>query len=97
MGKPFQQWLPQTMEQVCTAARNVKDEGRAIVAGQPVRVFSHDVDTRIMGIAAASHVRVSLDGDGRIVRSESDGTAMGEDSHAVQTVRNDDIRVTAPR
>jgi hypothetical protein len=97
MSKMFKQLLPRTLEEVRAGTKNIKDEGEKSVNGQNTRALSYDVDTRIMGIAVSSHTTIYIDADGRIVRSESDGVAMGKKTHSVQDIRYDDsIRVKAP-
>ncbi|MCB1570663.1 MAG: hypothetical protein KDI72_06415, partial [Xanthomonadales bacterium] len=64
---------------------------------QNLRAVSYDVNTQVMGIDVSSHNTVFIDASGRIVRSVSDGEAMGHKTHSVQTIRYDDsIRISAP-
>lgn len=89
--------VPSTVEEIRAATSNVKDLGMQSVDGQQYRAISYDLNMTIMGIAVATQNTVYLDGSGRIVRTVSDGTAMGQTSHTVQTIRYDDsIRVNAP-
>jgi hypothetical protein len=97
LGGMMDRFIPQSIEEMKAGVRDVRDEGGASVDGKPVRVFAFDTDTRVMGIHVTGHNRVSIGADGRIVRIESDGEAMGRNTHTVQTIRYDDaIRVAAP-
>ena len=65
--------------------------------GANLRAISYDLDTKVMGISVSAHTVVFLDAEGRVVRAESDGVAMGKKTRSVQTTRYDDsIRITAP-
>ena len=98
MSGMFKRMLPMVMEEVRSGISNVKDEGMRNIDGQDLRAISYDVNTKVMSISVSSHNTVFLDGSGKIVRSESDSTAMGQKSHTVQTIRYDDsIRISAPK
>jgi len=89
--------LPQSLDEMRAGTKNIRDEGMRSVDGVSLRAISYDVDTRIMGISVSSQTVAFIDSDGRIVRSESDGVAMGRKTRSVQTTRYDDsIRVSAP-
>jgi len=97
MSKMFKQVIPATLEEAKAGTRNIRDLGERNVDGQTLRAISYDVETRIMGITMASSNTVYIDAGGRIVRSESEGTAMGQTTRSVQTIRYDDsIRISAP-
>ena len=97
LGGMLKNLLPQSLDEMRTGTRNIRDEGTRSVDGQSLRAISYDIDTSIMGIKVSSHSVVFLDAEGRIVRTESDGEAMGKKTRSVQTTRYDDsIRVTAP-
>ena len=97
MSGMIKHMLPMAMDEVRAGTSNIKDEGVRTVDGQDLRAISYAVNTRVMGISVSSQNTVFLDGSGRIVRSESDSTAMKQKTHAVQTIRYDDsIRITAP-
>ena len=97
MSAMFKRLLPSTLEEARAGTSNIKDEGMQTVGGAKLRAISYDVNTKIMGIAVSSHNLVYIDDAGRIVRSVSDGQAMGHKTHSVQTIRYDDsIRITAP-
>ena len=90
--------LPMAMKDVRSGTSNVKDLGMRNIDGKELRAISYDVNTKVMGFSSSSHNTVFIDGSGRIVRSESDSTAMKQKSHAVQTIRYDDsIRISAPK
>ena len=98
MSAMFKRMLPMVMDDVRSGTSNIKDEGSRDVGSQQLRVISFDVNTKVMGFSVSSHNTVFLDGSGKIVRSESDSTAMGQKSHTVQTIRYDDsIRISAPK
>ncbi|MGB0134477.1 hypothetical protein, partial [Dokdonella sp.] len=98
MSAMVKRLVPSTIEEVRAGTSNVKDLGMQSVDGQELRAISYDVNTKIMGIAVSSQNVAYLDASGHIVRSVSDGEAMGRKSHTVQTIRYDDsIRITAPR
>jgi hypothetical protein len=97
MSKMFKQLLPQTVDEVRAKARNVKDEGTRTVDGKSLRAISYDIEMKIVGINVSSHTTVFIDDAGRIVRSESEGVAMGKKTQTVQDIRYDDnVRVSAP-
>lgn len=97
MSGMFKRMLPMVMDEVRSGISNVKDEGARNIDGQDFRAISYDVNTKVMGFSVSSHNTVFLDAGGKIVRSESDSTAMGQKSHAVQTIRYDDsVRISAP-
>lgn len=93
----FKGLMPMTIKEVRAGTRNIRDEGIKSVNGKDLRAISYDVSTQFMGVQVKSHVTAYLDDAGRIVRSESDGQAMGHTTHVVQTIRYDDsIRINAP-
>ncbi len=97
VGGMLKNLLPQSLDDLRAGTRNIRDEGTRSVDGQSLRAISYDTETSIMGIKVSSHTVAFLDADGRIVRTESDGEAMGRKTRSVQTTRYDDsIRVTAP-
>ena len=98
MSGMLKRMLPMAMDEVRSGTSNVKDEGMRNVEGQDLRAISYDVNTKVMGFSVSSHNTVFIDGSGKIVRSESDSTAMKQKSHTVQTIRYDDsIRISAPK
>ena len=98
MSGMLKRMLPMALDEVRSGTSNVKDEGMRNVEGQDLRAISYDVNTKVMGFSVSSHNTVFLDGSGKIVRSESDSTAMKQKSHTVQTIRYDDsIRISAPK
>ena len=97
MSAMFKRLVPSTLEEIRAGTRNIRDEGMQTVDGQNLRAVSYDVNTQVMGIDVSSHNTVFIDASGRIVRSVSDGEAMGHKTHSVQTIRYDDsIRISAP-
>lgn len=97
MSAMFKRLVPSTLEEIRAGTRNIRDEGMQTVDGQNLRAVSYDVDTQVMGISVSSHNTVFIDASGRIVRSVSDGEAMGHKTHSVQKIRYDDsIRISAP-
>ena len=97
MSAMFKRLVPSTLEEIRAGTRNIRDEGMQAVDGQNLRAVSYDVNTQVMGIDVSSHNTVFIDASGRIVRSVSDGEAMGHKTHSVQTIRYDDsIRISAP-
>lgn len=98
MSAMFKRLVPATMDEIRSGIGNLRDEGMQEVDGASLRAISYDVNTKVMGISVASRNTVFIDGSGRIVRSVSDGEAMGRKTHSVQTIRYDDsIRITPPR
>ncbi|SFN46399.1 hypothetical protein [Dokdonella immobilis] len=97
MSAMFKRLVPSTLEEIRAGTRNIRDEGMQTVEGQNLRAVSYDVDTQVMGISVSSHNTVFIDASGRIVRSVSDGEAMGQKTHSVQKIRYDDsISISAP-
>ena len=97
LGGMIKQLVPKTLDDMRANARNVKDEGMKTVDGASLRAISYDYDSKVMGISVSTHTIAYLDGSGRIVRSESDGVALGRKTRSVQTLRYDDsIRVDPP-
>ncbi|MEZ5461687.1 hypothetical protein [Dokdonella sp.] len=97
MSAMFKRLVPSTIEEIRAGTSNVKDEGMQSVDGRELRAISYDVNTKIMGIAVSSRNTVYLDDSGRILRTVSDGSAMGHKTHTVQNIRYDDsIRVNPP-
>ena len=97
MSAMFERLLPASREALRTGARNIRDGGVQSIDGVELRVISYDMTTKLMGITVNTHNTTYLDASGRIVRTISDGEAMGQKTHSVQTIRYDDsIRVTAP-
>ncbi len=97
MSGMLKRLIPSTLDEIRSGTSNIKDEGTQTINGASVRVIGYDVATTIMGISVTSHNTVFIDDAGRIVRSISDGAAMGHKTHTVQNVRYDDsIRISAP-
>ncbi len=97
MSAMIKHLVPAALDDVRAGTSNIKDEGTKSINGQDTRVISYDVNTKIMNFSVSSHNTVFIDASGHILRSESDSTAMGHTSHAVQTIRYDDsVRITAP-
>jgi hypothetical protein len=97
MSGMIQRLLPVSREALRSGTSNIRDEGVQSVDGVELRVISYDMATKVMGIAVKSHNTTYIDGSGRIVRTVSDGEAMGRKTHSEQTIRYDDsIRVIAP-
>ena len=97
MSAMFDRLLPASREALRTGTTNLRDEGMQSVEGVDLRAISYDMSTKVMGITITSHNTTYLDSAGRVVRTVSDGEAMGNKTHSVQTIRYDDsIRVTAP-
>jgi hypothetical protein len=97
MSAMFERLLPASREVLRTGTRNIRDEGVKSIDGAELRVISYDITTKMMGITVNSRNTTYLDASGRIVRTISDGEAMGQKTHSVQTIRYDDsIRVMAP-
>ncbi|HET9033485.1 MAG TPA: hypothetical protein VFN25_11330 [Dokdonella sp.] len=97
MSGMFKRMIPSTIEDIRAGTSNIKDEGLQTIDGQSLRAISYDVNTKVMGVTVSSHNKVFIDDTGRIVRSESDSTAMGHKSHTVQTIHYDDsIKISAP-
>lgn len=97
MSGMMKQFLPQTVEDLRKGISNVRDEGTVEVAGQSLRAIAYDQQIKVMGMTIDSSQRVFVDGQGRVVRSESQSEVRGRKSNAVQTIRYDDsIRVHAP-
>ena len=97
LGGMIKQLLPQSLDDIRDRATNIRDDGVRQVDGAPLRAIRYDLETEVMGIAVSAQTVAFLDAQGRIVRSESDGEAMGRKTRSVQTIRYDDsIRVTPP-
>lgn len=97
MSAMFKRMLPATIQEVSAGMTNVRDLGMQVVDGASLRAISYDMSMKVMGIAVSTHNTSYIDSDGRIVRAVSDGTAMGQTTHTVQTIRYDDsIRISAP-
>lgn len=98
MAGMVKQFVPKSAAELQASTKNVKDEGPTTWEGKPAHLYSYDVDTMVMGANVKSHNKVTIDGAGRLVRSESDGEALGRKSHSVQLIRYDDtIRVMPPQ
>ena len=97
LGGMIKQLLPQSLDDIRDRARNVRDDGVRQVEGAPLRAIRYDLETQVMGIAVSAQTVAYIDAQGRLVRSESDGEAMGRKTRSVQIIRYDDsIRVTPP-
>lgn len=97
MAGMVRQFVPKTAAELQASTHNIKDEGAATWQGQPAHAYSYDVDTMVMGAHVTSHNKVLINAAGQLVRSESDGEALGRKSHSVQTIRYDDsIKVGPP-
>lgn len=98
MAGMIKQFVPKSAAELQASTKNVKDEGPTTWQGKPARLYSYDVDTMVMGANVKSHNKVIIDDTGRLVRSESDGEALGRKSHSVQLIRYDDaIKVRPPQ
>ncbi len=98
MAGMVKQFVPKSAAELQASTKNVKDEGPTTWQGKPAHQYSYDVDTMVMGANVKSHNKVIIDADGRLVRSESDGEALGHKSHSVQLIRYDDaIKVSPPQ
>lgn len=97
MSAMFKRMIPSTIDDIRAGTSNIKDEGTQTIDGKNARVISYDVSTKIMGFSISSHNTVFIDDAGKIIRSDSDSSAMGRKSHTVQTIHYDDsIRISAP-
>ena len=97
MSAMFKRLVPSTIDEIRSGTSNIRDEGMQTIDGSSLHAVSYDVNTSVMGISVATHNTVYIDASGRIVRSVSDGEAMGQKTHTVQTIRYDDsIRIAAP-
>lgn len=97
MSNMVKSFMPDVASDLANTISNVKDEGMQKVGDLSLRAISYDQEMTVMGQTVKSHNTVYLDGTGRVVRSKSTGTAMGQTTSSVQSIRYDDsIRVTAP-
>lgn len=98
MAGMVKQFVPKSAAELQASSSNVKDEGPTTWQGKPAHAYSYDVDLQVMGANVHSHNKVIINADGQMVRSESDGAALGRRSHTVQDIRyGDDIKVIAPK
>ena len=98
MAGMVKQFVPKSAAELQASSSNVKDEGPTTWQGKPAHAYSYDVDLQVMGANVHSHNNVIIDANGLMVRSESDGAALGRKSHTVQEIRyGDDIKVVAPK
>lgn len=98
MSAMFKRLIPSTIEDIRAGTSNIRDEGAQTIDGKNLRAISYDINTKIMGMTVSSHNKVFIDDAGKVVRSESDSKAMGQTSHAVQTIHYDDsIKISAPK
>jgi hypothetical protein len=96
MSGMIKKYLP-LGEEVLHSAKNVTDDGATTWQGQPAHAFSYDTDTTVMSMHVSGHSKLYLNASGQVIGSETDSTAMGHKTHAVQNISYDDsIRVTAP-
>ncbi|MBN8726234.1 MAG: hypothetical protein J0H15_00835 [Xanthomonadales bacterium] len=98
MSNMIKSFMPDVASDLANTISNVKDEGMQKVGDLSLRAISYDQEMSVMGQTVKSHNTVYLDGTGRVVRSKSTGTAMGQTTSSVQSIRYDDsIRVQAPK
>jgi|GEM_PF-1004361 hypothetical protein len=98
MAAMVKQFVPKSAAELQASSKNVKDEGVTSWNGQPAHAYSYDVDTQVMGADVKSHNKVIINAAGQLVRSESDGEAMGMKSHSVQDIRYDEnLKVVPPQ
>jgi len=96
MSATMKRFMPD-MSGIEDTISNINDEGMQKVGDLSLRAISYDQEVTVMGQTVKSHSRVFLDGTGRVVRSESTGSAMGQSTSSVQTIRYDDsLRVNPP-
>jgi len=92
------QFVPKSAAELQASSKNIKDEGATTFEGQPAHLYSYDTELQVMGADVKSHNKVIINQAGQLVRSESDGEAMGIKSHSVQDIRYDDkIKVAPPQ
>jgi hypothetical protein len=97
MSNMVKSFMPDVASDLANTISNVKDEGMQKVGDLSLRAISYDQEMTVMGQTVKSHNTVYLDGTGLVVRSKSTGTAMGQTTSSVQSIRYDDsIRVRAP-
>jgi len=97
MSGMVKQFIPKSIDDLRAGTKNAADRGATTWNGQSVHAYTYDVDTTMMGIHVTSTNKIYVNGAGQIVYAESDGQAMGHQSHTTQTIRYDDsIRVNAP-
>jgi hypothetical protein len=97
MSGMVKQFIPKSIDDIREGTKSATDDGMTTWNGHPVHAYTYQVDTTMMGIHVTSTNRIFVDKDGRIVHAESNGEAMGHQSHTTQDIRYDDsIRVTAP-
>lgn len=92
------QFVPKSAGELQASSHNLKDEGPTTWQGKPAHAYSYDTRLTVMGAEVVAHNKVVIDGDGRLVRSESDGESLGRKSHSVQDIRYDDtLRIEPPK
>lgn len=97
MAGMVKQFVPKSAAELQASSSNIKDEGPTTWQGKPAHAYSYDVDLQVMGANVHSHNKVIINAAGQMVRSESDGAALGRTSHTIQDIRyGDDIKVVAP-
>ena len=97
MGGMVKQFVPKSIDDMRAGTKSASDDGMTTWNGQPVHAYMYAVDTTMMGIHVTSKNKIFVDAAGRIVHADSDGEAMGRQSHTTQDIRYDDsIKVVAP-
>ena len=98
MAAMVKQFVPRSAAELQASTKNIKDEGATTWNGQPAHKYSYDTDLQVMGADVKAHNIVLINTAGQLVRSESDGEALGTKSHSVQVIRYDDaIKVQPPQ
>jgi hypothetical protein len=98
MAAMVKQFVPKSAAELQASSKNIKDEGATTWQGKPAHAYSYDTELQVMGADVKSHNKVIINEAGQLVRSESDGEAMGNKSHSVQDIRYDDkIKVAPPQ
>lgn len=97
MAAMVKQFVPKSAAELQASSSHMKDEGATTWNGQPAHAYSYDTDLKVAGTEVKAHNKVLINPAGLLVRSESEGEAMGVKSHSVQDVRYDDsIKVMPP-
>ncbi len=98
MQKAIAQYTPEMMRASMDSLQNVRFVGLDSVKGVPVKVYTYDFDTAVMGIKSTGSSKIFLSvASGYPLRMETQGKAMRvESSTIVEYEYDDSIRISAP-
>ena len=98
MSRMIGQFTPAAMAEAEKNMSDAKFLGEDSINGEKAKTYSYTTSVSMMGIKSTSNAKIWVsDTSGRVIHMESDGQAMGKNSHSVQDITYDNsIAITPP-